>query len=151
AHAHPAALPGEPGQPGTGRRDHPPVSRWQRGQGLRPGGDPMTPTDLCFASVFDTVDVRLTPVTPRPPLRIGELFASSGLTTMLGAQRYTAYMTLWNLAGNPAAVIPAGRTDDGLPIGAQLVGRPHDESTLLALSAQCEAERHWSQLRPNLD
>ncbi|GHJ41515.1 putative amidase AmiB2 [Streptomyces sp. TS71-3] len=101
--------------------------------------------------VFDTVDVLLTPATPRPPLRVGELFERSWLTLMLGAQRYTAFMTLWNLTGNPAAVLPAARTDDNLPLGAQLVGRPHDESTLLSLAAQLEAERPWAQLRPPLD
>ncbi|WP_329392549.1 amidase family protein [Streptomyces sp. NBC_01716] len=69
----------------------------------------------------------------------------------MGAQRYTAFVTLWNLSGNPAAVVPAARTDDGLPLGAQLVGRPHDEATLLALSAQREAEHPWSRLRPQLD
>ncbi|MFD3482737.1 amidase [Streptomyces sp. NPDC058665] len=101
--------------------------------------------------VFDTVDVLLTPVTPRPPLRVGELYERGWLTTLLGAQRYTAFVTLWNLAGNPAAVVPAARTHDGLPLGAQLVGRPHDESTLLALSAQLEAEHPWSRPRPQLD
>jgi amidase len=35
-----------------------------------------------------------------------------------------------------------------LPIGAQLVGRPNDEATLLSLSAQLERELRWPDLRP---
>jgi amidase len=44
--------------------------------------------------------------------------------------------------------VPAGWTDAGLPIGAQLVGRREDEATLLALAAQLEAQRGWTGHRP---
>ena len=55
---------------------------------------------------------------------------------------------IWNLTGQPAAVVPAGFTDDGLPMSVQLVGRPNDEATLLSLAAQLEAERPWADRRP---
>jgi len=32
----------------------------------------------------------------------------------------------------------------------QLIGRPHDETTLLSLAAQIEAERPWAERRPAL-
>lgn len=99
-------------------------------------------------TVFDDVDVVLSPVTPRPPLRIGELADRPWLVTLLAAQRFAAFTTLWNLAGNPAASVPAGWTEDGLPLAVQVVGRPHDEATVLALSAQLELERPWAELRP---
>jgi amidase len=44
--------------------------------------------------------------------------------------------------------VPAGFTDDGLPLAVQLVGRPRDEATLLALAAQIEAARPWADRRP---
>ena len=44
--------------------------------------------------------------------------------------------------------MPAGYTAEGLPLSAQLVGRPEDESTLLSLAAQIEAERPWADRRP---
>ena len=44
--------------------------------------------------------------------------------------------------------MPAGFTDDGLPLSVQLVGRPNDEATLLSLAAQLEAERPWADRRP---
>jgi amidase len=44
--------------------------------------------------------------------------------------------------------VPAGFTEDGLPLSVQLVGRPNDEATLLSLAAQLEAERPWADRRP---
>jgi amidase len=98
--------------------------------------------------VFDDVDVLLSPVTPRPPLRIGELTRGGWFATLLAAQRFTAFTTLWNLTGNPAASVPAGWTDDGLPLAVQVIGRTDDEATVLAVSAQLEQARPWATRRP---
>jgi amidase len=46
--------------------------------------------------------------------------------------------------------VPAGLDADGLPRAVQLVSRPDDEATLLALAAQIEAGRPWADLRPPL-
>jgi len=54
----------------------------------------------------------------------------------------------FNATGQPAIAIPAGFTPKGLPIGVQLVGRPADEVTLIALAAQIEAARPWISDRP---
>jgi amidase len=59
-----------------------------------------------------------------------------------------AYTALWNVTGNPAASVPAGFGSDGLPLGVQLVGRPHDEVTVLTVSAQLEQARPWADARP---
>jgi amidase len=99
-------------------------------------------------SVFDDVDVLLSPVTPRPPLRVGELTGGSWLGTLLGAQRFAAFTTLWNLAGNPAASVPAGWTAEGLPLAVQVIGPPDDEVTVLGVSAQLETARPWADRRP---
>jgi amidase len=98
--------------------------------------------------VFDDVDVLLQPVTPRPPLRIGELTGHGWLATLLAAQRFTAFTTLWNVTGNPAASVPAGWTPEGLPLAVQVVGRPHDEVTVLRVAAQLEAAAPWADRRP---
>jgi amidase len=44
--------------------------------------------------------------------------------------------------------VPLYWTEDGLPVGSMLVGRPADETTLLALSAQLEAARPWADRHP---
>jgi amidase len=100
--------------------------------------------------VFESHDVLLMPVTARPALRIGEYEGRGALWTMNGGTRLIPFLGTWNATGQPASSVPAGFTDDGLPLAVQLVGRPHDETTLLALSAQIEAERPWAQHRPDV-
>lgn len=48
-----------------------------------------------------------------------------------------------NFTGHPAASIPAGFTDDSLPVGLQVVGRRFEDETVLAASAAFERERPW--------
>src|SRR5437762_2795759 len=56
----------------------------------------------------------------------------------------------FNLTGHPAASVPAGFIDDGLPVGLHIAGRRHADSTVLAASAALEATRPWSHHRPGL-
>lgn len=46
----------------------------------------------------------------------------------------------WSLIGLPAVSIPAADVD-GLPVGVQLVGRPHTEAGLLSFAAKLEARK----------
>jgi amidase len=46
----------------------------------------------------------------------------------------TAYTCVFNLTGHPVVVLPVARSQDGLPIGVQLVGRRWSEPALLALA-----------------
>ena len=55
-----------------------------------------------------------------------------------------------NLTGNPTASVPAGFTDDELPVGMQLVGRYHEDETVLKASAAFEETRPWATTRPPL-
>ena len=63
---------------------------------------------------------------------------------------WVPFTVLWNITGQPAASVPAGNTADGLPVAVQLVGRQGDESTLLSLAAELEAERPWADRRPQI-
>jgi Asp-tRNA(Asn)/Glu-tRNA(Gln) amidotransferase A subunit family amidase len=51
-----------------------------------------------------------------------------------------SYAEWFNLLGNPAAVVPAGRSPEGLPIGVQIVGRPWEEEKVLAVAAVIEQQ-----------
>jgi len=101
-------------------------------------------------AVFADHDVLLTPGTAQLPLPIGRYEGRGALWTFNGVARYTPYTPEWNVTGQPAASVPAGFTPDGVPLAVQLVGRPHDEATLLSLSAQLEAARPWADRRPPL-
>ncbi|HEY7539528.1 MAG TPA: amidase [Methylomirabilota bacterium] len=59
--------------------------------------------------------------------------------------------TVWfNLTGQPAMMLPMGRSSEGLPIAVQLVARYGDEATLFRLAAQLEAARPWFDRKPAL-
>lgn len=49
------------------------------------------------------------------------------------------FATAFNLTGWPAAVVRAGTTREGLPIGVQIVGRPWREDLVLALASRIES------------
>ncbi len=59
--------------------------------------------------------------------------------------------TVWfNLTGQPALMLPLGRSASGFPIAVQLAGRYGDEGTILSLGAQLEKARPWISKRPPL-
>lgn len=49
----------------------------------------------------------------------------------------------FNFSGHPVGAVPAGLSEDGLPIGMQVVGRRHADDDVLAISAAIERERPW--------
>jgi Asp-tRNA(Asn)/Glu-tRNA(Gln) amidotransferase A subunit family amidase len=51
-----------------------------------------------------------------------------------------SYCEWFNLLGFPAAVVPMGYSEEGLPIGVQIVGRPWEEEVVLAVAAKLEME-----------
>jgi amidase len=86
-------------------------------------------------------DVLMMPVTPAPAPRIGACEGRGWLWTSTVAAAMVPYAACWNLTGQPACSVPAGSAPDGLPRAVQLVGRPNDEATLVALAAELEAAR----------
>ncbi len=99
-------------------------------------------------SIFDDVDVVITPGNATGPSRIGAYQRRGGISTLLLVSQRVPFFELWNLTGQPAAAVPWGLDHDGVPLSIQLVGRPSDEATLLALSGQIEVARPWSHRRP---
>jgi aspartyl-tRNA(Asn)/glutamyl-tRNA(Gln) amidotransferase subunit A len=85
--------------------------------------------------VFGEVDFVLTPVTSAPPPKFG--FAGNDPLAQYLADIYTIPV---NLAGLPGISVPCG-VADGLPIGLHLIGKPLDESTLLAAANAFELGR----------
>lgn len=98
--------------------------------------------------VFRRVDVVLAPTTAQPPIRVG---AIDGLTSWATDKVVVAacpYAWPWNVLGWPGVNVPAGLTDDGLPMGAQLLGPANSESKLISLAAQLESVERWHEQRP---
>src|SRR5262249_23753080 len=98
--------------------------------------------------VLERNDVLVTPATASPPPPIGALQGRGALWTLNAVAGWVPYNGVWNVTGQPAAAVPAGVGEDGLPRAVQIVGRPNAETTLLSLAGQIEAERPWAQARP---
>jgi amidase len=124
------------------------VGRWMRPSWLAASARTGAKITAVASEFFREVDVLLTPVAPRLPLRIGEYYGKSMARITLPVQRYVSFTALWNVTGQPAASVPAGFTEDGLPLAVQLVGRANEEATVLAVSRQLEAARPWADRRP---
>ena len=56
----------------------------------------------------------------------------------------------FNMSWNPAASVPCGFTEAGLPVGIQIVGRRFDDLGVLRASAAFEAVQPWADKRPKL-
>jgi amidase len=66
---------------------------------------------------------------------------------------YLAWMrsAYWySVTFQPAASVPAGFTDDGLPVGVQILGRRHDDVGVLELAHAFEQATGFGRRRPPL-
>lgn len=96
---------------------------------------------------FANFDILMTPTLTRGPHRIGNWAGKNWVTTMLGVANWIN-TPQWNVAGLPAASLPFGHDDDGLPIGIQLIGQAGADRVVLDLAAQIEQLQPWPQLAP---
>jgi Asp-tRNA(Asn)/Glu-tRNA(Gln) amidotransferase A subunit family amidase len=60
--------------------------------------------------------------------------------------RTMSYCQHYNLLGNPAAVVPVGKSPEGLPIGIQIIGRPFEDERVLEVAALLEKQVGWQHL-----
>jgi aspartyl-tRNA(Asn)/glutamyl-tRNA(Gln) amidotransferase subunit A len=95
-----------------------------------------------FDEAFGQVDVILTPTTPTAAFPFG---AKANPLDMYLADVFTLSC---NLAGLPGLSVPCGLTSTGLPIGAQLLGKPLDEATLLRAGQVIETAVGLGDKRP---
>jgi aspartyl-tRNA(Asn)/glutamyl-tRNA(Gln) amidotransferase subunit A len=79
--------------------------------------------------------------------RCDALLAPTSLSTAETFSSFGKDATKWggmltnpfNVTGSPALALPVGFGANGLPLGAQIVGRPFDEATILRIGAAYEA------------
>ena len=95
-----------------------------------------------YEAAFAVADVLLTPTTPSAAFPFG------AKATPLDMYLADIFTLSCNLAGLPGISVPCGLTGDGLPIGAQLLGKPLDEVTLLRAGAAIETAVGLGEWRP---
>ncbi len=100
--------------------------------------------------IFKRVDVVLAPTTAKPPERIGAIDGLGHWDTDKVVVGACPYAWPWNVLGWPGVNVPAGLTEQGLPLGASLLGPANSESRLISLAAQLEQAEGWQQRRPPL-
>jgi amidase len=99
-------------------------------------------------SIFDDVDVVVTPGTATGPSRIGAYQRRGAVSTLALVAARVPFQAMFNVTGQPAAVVPWDLDGKGVPTSIQFVGKPFDEAMLLSLAAQIEQARPWAQRRP---
>ncbi len=80
-----------------------------------------------FTDALSDVDVIAAPATPTPALELGEF--ERGVTPPVNWNTHPT-----DLTGHPSISVPCGRTDDGLPIGLQLIGAWHEDDLILDIA-----------------
>jgi amidase len=94
-------------------------------------------------------DLLLTPTLTQPPIPIGSLPFDPTPDDMAAMRRELGWlMGMWNVSGQPAISVPAPATDDGLPVGAQLVAAWGREDLLLQVALLIEEALPWPLVAP---
>ena len=102
-----------------------------------------------FDALFEQYDLLLSPTMAVPAFPIDEHPTSIDRQTVDDPSfGYLPFTYPINAIGHPAASVPCGFSENGLPIGLHVVGRKGDEETVLAASAAFEQARPWAHHRP---
>lgn len=98
-----------------------------------------------FEKVFKDYDVIIGPTTPTPAFKVGDkvddpmtMYANDILTIPV------------SLAGVPGISVPCGFSQDGLPIGLQIIGKHFDEATVYRAAHAYEQKTDFHKQRPSL-
>ena len=130
---------------------------WNIEQGLRLTAAEIGDAEIKRAALFDrirqfmeTYEFIIFPVSQRPPFDVGIPYPTEidgvPMQTYIDWMRSCYYVTA---TGHPAISVPCGFTDDGLPVGIQIVGRHRAEFAVLQLAyAFQEATNVWRNRPP---
>lgn len=95
-------------------------------------------------------DLLLTPTLAVPPFPVHMQGPEIIEGRMVTSGDWLAFTYIANLTGQPAASIPAGFTEDKLPVGLQIIGRHLDDPMVLKASAAFEQAKPWKDAWPPL-
>jgi amidase len=94
-------------------------------------------------------DILVTPTSPEPPVRLGELApTNSDPSVSERMATLVSFTSPFDITGQPAISLPLHWNDAGLPIGVQLAAAYGREDLLLRLSAQLESAAPWKDRHP---
>lgn len=94
-----------------------------------------------FSQAFGQVDAILTPTAPSAPFRVGEK-----MDDPVAMYLNDVFTVPASLAGLPGISVPAGLSDDGLPLGLQILGKAWNEQTVFNVAAALEEAAQFKTL-----
>ena len=94
------------------------------------------------------MDLLVGPTTPMTAYPIGSRSVRLGKKSIGSIAALTQYTRAFNLNGFPAISIPCGFSEQGLPIGLQLAGKPYYENAILRTAYAYEQSTDWHNSRP---
>jgi aspartyl-tRNA(Asn)/glutamyl-tRNA(Gln) amidotransferase subunit A len=100
---------------------------------------------------MERFDLLLTPTLPVTAFRAGADAPEADAPDRETPLDWTPFTYPFNLTGQPAATVPCGFGDDGLPVGLQIVGRWKDDTTVLRAAAAFEEAQPWAGQRPPIE
>ena len=98
-----------------------------------------------FDKAFEKIDAIISPVSPTLPWKLGEKVNDPLKMYLSDALTVTA-----NIAGIPGLSIPAGFSNNGLPIGIQIMGQQLSENLLFQIGNAFEQKTMFYKQKPNL-
>ncbi|MFH1169868.1 MAG: amidase family protein [Chloroflexota bacterium] len=99
---------------------------------------------------FEQYDLLLTPTVAVPPFELGSFGPREIDGQRVSPIGWMAFTYPFNLTGQPAASVPCGWTDEGLPVGLQIIGRRFADVAVLRAAAAFEQALPWAGRRPNV-
>jgi aspartyl-tRNA(Asn)/glutamyl-tRNA(Gln) amidotransferase subunit A len=93
-----------------------------------------------YRDLFSRVDIVAMPVGPEASYRLEDAPTEPVLESGDRMKALTRFTGPFNLTGYPAITVPCGFTDDGLPIGLQLAGKPFAEPELFQVADALETQ-----------
>ena len=96
-----------------------------------------------FDSSFESYDMILSPVSPTLPYKIGDQISDP--VAMYMADIYTVSV---NLCGLPGISLPCGYSEEGLPVGMQLIGDSFNDDKLIAAATAYQVLTDYHEQRP---
>ncbi len=128
-----------------------PVTRWLRAGGRRyHAAQVLEVRDRLAARVLEwcgDADLLLTPTVAIGAPEVGAWKHLEPEQQFRAAAQLGVFTAPFNVSGQPAANIPFGLDEQGLPIGVQLVGRSGQDGLLLAVCRQLEQTHPWADRR----
>jgi amidase len=99
-----------------------------------------------LSEIFETVDTIIAPITT------GMVPTTDAFNRLCaepdGLTKLVAYTCVYDSTGSPVLTLPAGLSDDGIPVGFQLVGQPFEEATLCRAGLAYQDAKAWRENPP---